>query len=346
MRKYGIPWALMSVLVFSLAGGARADRVIYRGDAPSTAGIRLAGWGSGIAVDAPTQGYSGSHSLRVSVDGYYSGGRVLFNTPLDLTPDVTNPNAFLEFVIQFQPAQIKSLASRAGTLPGTSGAAGIGGAIPGSGNSGFSGGFSGAAPGAGFGPEAGGFPGGFPGGDPNVPGQQVIPDTRRLRVILVFEGAQAISHEHPLVTFPTPDGKWVRVAIPFAKFKSTAKLSRYMLKELRIFGDSPDTFFVGEIRTVVDTDPISIEPMDEQVVAVGDNVVFTTKAEAGLSALQYSWDFDASDGIQEDAVGTRVAHIYKRASPENAPYKVTVTVTDMAGVKKPERVTTTVEVIP
>jgi PKD domain len=349
MRKYGTPWALTSALLFSLVAGAHADRVIYRGEAPSAAGIRLTGWGSGIVVDAPTQGSSGSHSLRVSVDGYYSGGRILFNTPLDLTADVTNPNAFLELVIQFQPAQIKSLASRTGGAVGTSG-----GAFPGGGPSGpaagNSGGFPGGFPGSGFGPEGGagpgGFPGGFPGGDPNAGGQPVIPDTRRLRAVLVFEGAQAISHEHPLITFPTPDAKWVRVAIPFAKFKSTAKLSRYMLKEIRLFGDSPDTFFVGEIRTVTDTDPISVEPLDEQVVAVNDNVVFSTRAEAGLSALEYSWDFDASDGIQEDAVGPRVYHTYQHASPENAPYKVTVTVTDMAGVKKAERITTTIEVIP
>src|SRR3954454_52036 len=119
MRKYGNPWALTSALVLSLAGSAGADRVIYRGESPSAAGLRLAGWGSGIAVDAPTQGYSGAHSLRVSVDGYYSGGRILFNTPVDLTADVTTPNAFLELVIQFQPAQIKSTA-RAG-VPGAPG---------------------------------------------------------------------------------------------------------------------------------------------------------------------------------------------------------------------------------
>src|SRR5262249_22458927 len=218
-------------------------------------------------------------------------GRIIFNTPLDLTPDVTNPNAYLEFVIQFQPAQIKSVA-QAGGLPGIPGLPGDAGGLKGV-SSGSGGAFPG-APGIPGGPARGPAAGGFlPGGDVTGPGQAVVPDTRRLRVVLMFDGAQAISHEHPLVTFPTPDAKWVRVAVPFAKFKSTAKLSRYMLRELRIFGDSPDSFFVGEIRTVVDTDPISIEPLDEQVVAVGDTVVFVTKAEGGLSALQYSWDFDA-----------------------------------------------------
>jgi chitodextrinase len=137
----------------------------------------------------------------------------------------------------------------------------------------------------------------------------------------------------------------VRVAIPFAKFKSTARLPRYALREIRIFGDSPDTFNVGEILTVTDTDPIVVEPLEEQVVAVGDQVTFTGAAESGLSILKYSWNFgDRGDNL-EDAVGKRVTHTYKRPSPENKPYVVTLTVTDLSGAKPPQTVTTTVEVI-
>jgi hypothetical protein len=341
--------------MLTLAVTTRADRVIYRGEAPGTSGIRLTGWGSGQAVDTATEGYGGSRSLRVSVDGFYSGGRIIFTTPVDLTADVTNPNAYLEFVIKFQQGQIRALASRAGIYPGQEGGAyggaGVGpagapGAL-GSGPAGFPG-VSDAFPGGEFGPAGfpgSGFPGsGFPGAGPGTQGQPVVPDTRRLRVVLVFDGAQAVSYDHPLVMFPTPNPAWVRVAIPFAKFKSTARLSRYMLRELRIFGDSPDVFNIGEIRTVTDTDPIIIEPIDEQVVSVNDLVTFSARAEAGLSLLKYSWDFDASDGIQEDAVGPRVTTVYRKAPKANA-YKVTLTVTDMAGVKKTEKVVTLIEVI-
>jgi len=61
--------------------------------------------------------------------------------------------------------------------------------------------------------------------------------------------------------------------------------------------------------------------------------------------LKYSWDFDKSDGIQEDAIGARVSHVYTRASPENKPYVVTLTVSDISGAKRPVSVETTVEVI-
>src|SRR5436190_22282288 len=104
MKQSGIRWSLAGAMLFALAAGARADHVLYRGESVSTGAIRLAGWGSGVAVDDPVRGYeAGGHSVRMSVDGYYSGGRVIFNNPMDITDDVTNPNAYLELVLQLQP---------------------------------------------------------------------------------------------------------------------------------------------------------------------------------------------------------------------------------------------------
>ena len=96
---------------------------------------------------------------------------------------------------------------------------------------------------------------------------------------------------------------------------------------------------------VTDSDPISVEPLEEQVVAVNDRVELVASAEGGIAGLKYSWDFDKSDGIQEDALGTRVYHSYRRASPENKPYVVTLTVSDISGAKRPVMVESTVEVI-
>src|SRR5262249_11468634 len=106
-----------------------------------------------------------------------------------------------------------------------------------------------------------------------------------------------------------------------------------------------DTFFVGQITTVTDSDPISVEPLEEQVVAVNDRVEFVGNAEGGIAGLKYSWDFDKRDGVQEDAVGARVYHTYTKASPENEPYVATLTVSDISGAKRPVSVETTVEVI-
>jgi hypothetical protein len=341
IRRPLLPLSLLAgLLVGPPARAAAPAVVIYRGDKVSASGIRLAGWGSGVAVDSQAEAFSGARSLKVSVDGFYSGARLLFDQPIDLTGQVNDPTGYLEMIIQFLPGRIKSLA---GSYDSASDS-GAYGAYGGYGSSGPRGsGPAGYGPGGPPGQAPGGYPGGL-GGDLGT-GQAIQPDTRQMRVVLVFDGGQAVSGNHPLFTFPTPDPKWVRVAIPFAAFKIQKRLPSYRLKELRLFGDSPDTFYVGEIRTLSDNDPISIDPLDEQVVAVLDKVDFVAHAEAGVATLRYSWDFDASDGIQEDAVGPRVSHIYRKPSPEGKPFVVTLTVTDLAGVKEPTRLTTTVEVI-
>src|SRR5207249_1043388 len=158
--------------------------------------------------------------------------------------------------------------------------------------------FPGGGPG---GPGGGGIPGGpgIPGavdtGDPSA-ALLITPDTQRLRVQLNFDGGIAVAEDHPLIRFPTGEPGWVRVAIPFTQFKGVPRLASYRLQEMRIFGDATDTFFIGEIRTVTDNDPISVEPLEEQVVSVNDRVDFVATAEAGISGLKYSWDFDKSDG--------------------------------------------------
>lgn len=349
------PIARWAVCLLPLALGlptahAAPAVTLYRGDPANAAGIRLAGWGSGLAVDSQTETYSGARSLKVSVDGFYSGARLIFEQPIDLTPQIKDPNGYLELIVKFLPGRIKSLfgTSDAGGAYGAGGYGAPGGGYgsPGGlgpgGPPGGRGSGPGAPPGSGPGGGLGGYPGAY-GADGT--GTPVQPDTRQLRAALIFEGGQAVSGDHPLVTFPTPEPEWVRVAIPLTSFKTQRRLDTYRLKELRIFGDSPDTFYVGEIRTLSDNDPISIDPLDEQVVAVGDQVDLLGRAEAGVSALRYSWDFDASNGIQEDAVGPRAKNIFRKQSAEGKPFVVTLTVTDLAGVKDPARLTTTIEVI-
>jgi hypothetical protein len=352
-------WAVCLLpLALGLPAASAAPAVtIYRGDPATASGIRLAGWGSGLAVDSQTEAFTGARSLKVSVDGFYSGARLIFEQPLDLTQQIKDPNGYLEMIVQFLPGRIKSLVgtSDLGTAYGAGGYGYPGGYGAPGGSSGPPGALGPGSGPPGLGAPPGGAPGGYPGGYPgggypggygaDGTGQAVQPDTRQLRVALIFEGGQAVSGDHPVVSFPTPDPKWVRVAIPLTSFKTQRRLDTYRLKELRIFGDSPDTFYVGEIRTLSDNDPISIDPLDEQVVAVGDRVEFIGHAEAGVSAVRYSWDFDASNGIQEDAVGPRAAHTFRKPSAEGKPFVVTLTVTDLAGVKDPARITTTIEVI-
>jgi hypothetical protein len=326
-----------AVLILSIGTASAVPSItLYRGEPATASGLLLSGWGSGQALDTSAEAFSGSNAIKLTTEGYYSGGRLVFQNPIDITQQFADPFTFLEMAIKFLPGQIRIGPN--GTTPGSdySGPRGPGGGPPGFG--------PGGPPGFG-GPGGPGTPGAV--GDSSDPAAALLitPDTQRLRVLMQFEGGTAVAEDQPLIRFPTSEPGWVRVAIPFTQFKGAPRMASYRLQEMRVFGDAPDTFFIGQISTVTDNDPISVEPLEEQVVSVNDRVEFVGSAEGGISGLKYSWDFDKSDGIQEDAIGARVSHVYTKASPENKPYIVTLTVSDISGAKRPVSVETTVEVI-
>lgn len=112
------------------------------------------------------------------------------------------------------------------------------------------------------------------------------------------------------------------------------------LKSLAIFGDNYQQFYIGEIGIITDETDIVISPLDDQIVFRNDTVRFVADAQAGATSLKYSWDFDASDGIQEDAEGRVVYRVF----PKAGKFTVTLTVSDMDGLKKPSKVSQELEV--
>jgi hypothetical protein len=112
------------------------------------------------------------------------------------------------------------------------------------------------------------------------------------------------------------------------------------VKQIAIFGDTYAVFNLGEIGVITDETEISVQPLDLPPIFVNDNISFIGSAEGGASTLRYTWDFDASDGIQVDAEGRTLRHAFKK----EGKYTVTLTVSDVDGIKKPATTTTEVEV--
>lgn len=323
------------LVVYSVPGKAQdapKSMELYQGGAIDTEGIKLGGWGSGLAKEDRNNKAGGDSSIRVDTGGYYAGARIQFESPKDLTDQVKDPYGFLEFIIKFQPGKPKPV--KANTNPGS----GSGGA-PG-------------APGFPGAPGSPAFPGSemaFPGGAPGAPGAPaaptaLTPDTKKVKVLLIADNATYVASNFPVALFPAREEGWFSVAVPFVAFKGLDKAESLKLNEIRIFGDNKDTFWIGEIRTTTDDEPISVDALDELEVSVNDAVEFNSSATGGISPLHYSWDFDLSDGIQEDATGPNVVHVFRKASPpvpgspsELQPYVVTLTVRDLGGAKKPVR---------
>jgi len=134
------------------------------------------------------------------------------------------------------------------------------------------------------------------------------------------------------IAFEDPDTAWLSIGIPLSLLKFTKGQSNSPLASITIGGDGPSTFYIGQINLVDDSSPIICSAGPTQDVASGDDVTLTARAQGGASMLTYSWDFDASDGIIAEADGATATHSYSKG---NKDYTVTLTVSDLDGIKKP-----------
>lgn len=203
------------------------------------------------------------------------------------------------------------------------------------------------APSTGTGRRAGGTAGGYPGvpgyGYGGYRGGYTAPTVttrvmKQMRVVIVTTDGKQYEAVAPFEPPLTDQEGWFPIGIALGAFKGLPPDAK--VKEIRVFGDAYGVFYVGEIRVATDPTPITGDAGEEQIVAANDLVRLEARASAGITPLKYSWDFDASDGIQEDAVGKVVTTRYRKPGE----YIVTLTVTDIYGLKKPFVATTKVTV--
>jgi PKD repeat protein len=89
---------------------------------------------------------------------------------------------------------------------------------------------------------------------------------------------------------------------------------------------SETTYTIEKVSTSLDIFPTSIAGSN-QTVPFGSTVNFNGSESTGGNIISYEWDFDASNGIQQDAIGAIVNHTYETAGV----YTVTLKVTDANG---------------
>lgn len=348
-----------------VTGVASTDgTVIYDGAAGAKSGLTLSTWGGGTVEDSGEMGYgSGGHSVKVTTHSFYEGARVGFNTPVDLGERTSS--RYLELQIRFTDTETDDDTTNA-QVPasifrpdGTSRSADFDPA---------SGGFlrlaqyPGAYPGnrggrgRGRGPGMPGYPGGRGPGMPGYPGRPgygrqgaeaaawAPPFSNARLVFTLANGAECdISRPVPTTTGDDqdPSDAWLPLSVPLSALKFPAGSENSPLAAVTIGGDGNGTFYIGQIRLISDTTPISVQPIASQDVAAGDDVTLQARATGGVTNLKYSWDFDSSDGITEDGTGATVTHSYAKG---NKTYTATLTVSDVDGIKKPAKTTVSIKV--
>jgi hypothetical protein len=218
---------------------------------------------------------------------------------------------------------------------------------------------SGKGPGTGGGPSPGGI--GGEGGPPGAPGSgggfggrgqdgglsskplkvtyQTPQSMKNVRIVLVTTTGRQLETLLPLDS-AVDDGLWKRVSIPISVIPGI-QADNAKIKEVRLFGDAPGIMRLGNIAVIVDQTPITVDSLPNRDLARLASHDFRVAARAGITPLSVSWDWDAADGIQEEAVGRFVSHAFRKESAYDRDTNkiqdsvVTVTVKDLYGIKKP-----------
>jgi len=289
--------ALLLLLV-SGAGEAR-EVLLYRGDPLDIAGIEVSAWGDGSARESQEPGVTGTRSIEFSTNGLFSGALLSWKNPVEIA-DPSSISRFDYLLLRLRFNQTTRLGIEEPNLaPNTRGE---------------------------YRPLPMDFYGNYFGED--LP---MVPKVRRIRVILYSADGRTVSHSVPVVHKTTDEDNWFAVALPLAGFGLTTQSNGFPLRRMAISADFPDKIRIGEIRVTTDDSPIYVESLDDQEVGAQDVIVLVGSAEAGITSLVYSWDFDDKDGVQDDARGRVVQVVYRRTGT----YTVTLTVRDPDGIKQP-----------
>lgn len=337
--------------------------------------MTIKSWGSGTVSETDETAYEGTHSIRVSTKNYFQGGILEIGNPVDLSKEFLSKTNLLR--LTFKLADSGVVRGGGGIGGGKGGFPGIGGG-PGGAPGGLRGGGLG-GPGAGVG-GPGGLPGGFggqrgggqrggiggPGGLPGGIGGQrggpgvggpggmgpggpggtgaTAPVLKQLRLIVTTSDGKRSEVYVPANTSSASDQGWTTVAIPLQAISGFDRTNK-AVSAVAISGNTTATLYVGDIRVVDDSTPITGDTnvsSGELNAALGDEYTLTGYGSGGSSILRYTWDFDDRDGIQVDAEGQSVNRKFRKPGT----YVITLTISDYYGLKQPYSKTIKVVVNP
>ena len=286
-------------------------------------GISLKGWGSGTVAETDEIAYEGTTSIRVSSRNFFQGGILTFANPVNLTTATTNKDNLLYLTLQ-----VPGLGTTMGSGGSGRGPAGAGG--------GGAAGSVGVAGAAGSGASAPGRGAGASGGSSEAP------KLEKVRVVITTSDGKKAETYLDLKSMRADAKGWFSAGVPLQSINGFDKTNKE-IKSIAISGDNSSTIYIGEIKILNDPTPIYGEPsIREMNLAIGDERTFSAFGYGGSTALKYTWDFDATDGINVDAEGQTVTRRFRKPGK----YVITVTIQDVYGLKKPFQATINVEVNP
>ncbi len=154
---------------------------------------------------------------------------------------------------------------------------------------------------------------------------------RSLRLVLFTDrGMMIVAENVPVGALAEDKRGWTPVAVPLSRFQGVEEATT--VHAVGVFADESDVFYLGRIGLLVDRTPVEIAVEASPLMARPDEIIdFSASLRGGPINPFITWDFDKSNGIQEQAIGAEVQYLYKAPGD----YLVTCTVSDRDGVRSP-----------
>lgn len=312
MRKV---FALSFVVAVATFCWAQSAAYLYSPSRPAKdQGISLIGWGSGTIAETDEAAYEGTSSIRVSTRNFFQGGIMNYSTPVNLAPAFQDSNNLLMLALRVADASM--------TLGG-----GAGGPAPSGAGSGAAGAGSNAGT-LGGGDEGNGRGGGAPAATaaPAATGKM---DTVRL-IISTTDGKKSEVYL-PLTTSTANSKGWIQVGVPLKTVTGFDRTNQNV-SAIAVSANSPGSVYVGEVRILNDSTPIYGELLLSDLnIGTGTSVNLTASGSGGASILKYTWSVQGSEGPALVFEGQSIAQRFRKPGT----FKVSCTISDVYGLKKP-----------
>ena len=335
------------ITLLAASVSASPETMLYAGKSPGQSQLSVNSWGGGSGQDSTDVYLFGGHSLKITTLDLYQGARIAFNTPVPLAVGESGRIFQLTLrrgapTLHYDPRTLPGAVTNPATPDNTGqGAPGAEGMPPGMGDPrmGQMGNPGQNYPGQGRRRRHRNSPDGTATGD-NLP-PATIPPVENLRLLFTLaDGRQAdILRPIPETADNSVGEGWYSVAVPLSALKFPGG-GAAALQSVTISGDQFGVFYVGRLRLATDDAPITAS-IDGLESAVPDQpVTLRAKADGGLSELKYAWNFDGGTAAQ--ATGLEATTQYSDAGQD---YTVTLTVSDLDGLKKPVQATKKIHVV-
>lgn len=166
-----------------------------------------------------------------------------------------------------------------------------------------------------------------------------IPKSEKIRVVLISDTGVKIPIVCPTTPL-NPEDNWVRVAVPLAQLSIPQGQTGFKLARLVIASSTTSMFYLSQVKLVTDANPIKVDNISSQVVAVGDMLYFQGNIRSGVSPVLCAWDFGDGTVIKAGPKTRIVSHQFNKGGD----FTVSLTVSDALGVKSPVTVSNVISV--